>query len=87
MADCRIIFAAAYNRFFDPPKVAKLRHDDCGYAGFSGEYRLPVSSYTVHTIIILNLRGAFLHIVSDALGSVGAIAAGLIMFQDRLVCG
>src|SRR2546430_6148931 len=29
----------------------------------------------------LNLRGAFLHIVSDALGSVGAIAAGLIMFQ------
>ena len=27
----------------------------------------------------LNLRGAFLHVVSDALGSVGAIAAGLIM--------
>jgi len=28
----------------------------------------------------LNLRGAFLHVVADALGSVGAISAGLIMF-------
>jgi cobalt-zinc-cadmium efflux system protein len=27
----------------------------------------------------LNLRGAFLHVVSDAIGSVGAIAAGAIM--------
>jgi cobalt-zinc-cadmium efflux system protein len=27
----------------------------------------------------LNLRGAFLHVVSDAIGSVGAILAGLIM--------
>jgi cobalt-zinc-cadmium efflux system protein len=28
----------------------------------------------------LNLKGAFLHVVADALGSVGAISAGLIMF-------
>jgi len=27
----------------------------------------------------LNLRGAFLHVISDAVGSVGAIAAGVIM--------
>jgi cobalt-zinc-cadmium efflux system protein len=27
----------------------------------------------------LNIRGAFLHVVSDAIGSVGAIAAGAIM--------
>jgi len=27
----------------------------------------------------LNLKGAFLHVVADALGSVGAISAGLIM--------
>jgi len=27
----------------------------------------------------LNLRGAFLHVVSDAVGSVGAIAAGVVM--------
>jgi len=28
----------------------------------------------------LNVRGAFLHVVSDTLGSVGAISAGVIMF-------
>lgn len=28
----------------------------------------------------LNVKGAFLHVVADALGSVGAIAAGLIMY-------
>lgn len=28
----------------------------------------------------LNLKGAFLHVVADALGSAGAISAGLIMF-------
>jgi cobalt-zinc-cadmium efflux system protein len=28
----------------------------------------------------LNLKGAFLHVIADALGSVGAISAGLIMF-------
>ena len=28
----------------------------------------------------LNLKGAYLHVVADALGSVGAISAGLIMF-------
>jgi len=28
----------------------------------------------------LNLKGAFLHVVADALGSLGAISAGLIMF-------
>jgi len=29
----------------------------------------------------LNMRGAFLHVISDALGSVGAIAAGLLIWQ------
>jgi len=28
----------------------------------------------------LNLKGAFLHVIADALGSVGAISAGIIMF-------
>jgi len=29
----------------------------------------------------LNLRGAFLHVMSDAIGSVGAVAAGVIMLN------
>ncbi|MFB0501697.1 MAG: cation diffusion facilitator family transporter [Candidatus Bathyarchaeia archaeon] len=32
----------------------------------------------------LNVRGAFLHVVADTLGSVGAISAGLIMFFTEL---
>ncbi len=31
----------------------------------------------------LNVRGAFLHVVADTLGSIGAISAGLIMFFTR----
>jgi cobalt-zinc-cadmium efflux system protein len=31
----------------------------------------------------LNIRGAFLHVLTDALGSVAAIAAGLIMYFTR----
>lgn len=31
----------------------------------------------------INLRGAFLHVMSDALGSVGAIAAALIILKTR----
>ncbi len=32
----------------------------------------------------LNVKGAFLHVVADTLGSVGAIAAGIIMFFTEL---
>ncbi len=32
----------------------------------------------------LNVKGAFLHVVADTLGSVGAISAGLIMFFTEL---
>jgi cobalt-zinc-cadmium efflux system protein len=45
----------------------------------------------------INLRGAFLHVVSDGVGSVGAIIAGLVMLRTRwyqadavasvLICG
>jgi len=31
----------------------------------------------------LNVKGAFLHVVTDTLGSIGAISAGLIMFFTR----
>ena len=31
----------------------------------------------------LNVRGAFLHVIADTLGSVGAISAGLIMYFTR----
>jgi cobalt-zinc-cadmium efflux system protein len=31
----------------------------------------------------LNIKGAFLHVLSDTLGSVGAISAGLVMYYAR----
>ena len=73
-----VIFAAAYNRFLDPPAVESY--------GMMIVASLGLLVNVVAGAILygsqhhnLNLRGAFLHVVSDALGSVGAIAAGLIM--------
>lgn len=73
-----IIFAAAYSRFFDPPPVES-----------HGMMIVAVVGFLVNLIAAailrggphhnLNLRGAFLHVMSDALGSLGAMLAGLIM--------
>jgi cobalt-zinc-cadmium efflux system protein len=73
-----IIFAAAYNRFFNPPEVASYGMMVIAIVGLAVNVLAGVILYGSHHHN-LNLRGAFLHVVSDALGSVGAIAAGLIM--------
>src|SRR4029453_14207775 len=55
-----------------------------------------VSAYVLHSASRenLNMRGAFLHVVGDALGSVGAIIAGVLVWKwgwviaDHLIrCG
>jgi len=73
-----VIFAAAYGRLFHPPEVQS-----------QGMMVVAVLGLVVNLVAVmilhrghhhnLNLRGAFLHVVSDAIGSVGAIAAGAIM--------
>jgi len=73
-----IIFAAAYSRFFDPPPVES-----------HGMMMVAVVGLLINLIAAamlrgghhhnLNLRGAFLHVVSDAIGSLGAILAAAIM--------
>ena len=73
-----VIFAAAYNRFFDPPEVASYGMMVVASLGLLVNLAAGAILYGSHHHN-LNLRGAFLHVVSDALGSVGAIAAGLIM--------
>jgi cobalt-zinc-cadmium efflux system protein len=42
-----------------------------------------VSAYMLHSASEhnLNMRGAFLHVIGDALGSVGAIVAGVVIWQ------
>jgi len=73
-----VIFHAAYNRFFNPPEVqsgAMLVVASIGLAVNIAAGILLYGSYRES----LNVRGAFLHILGDALGSVGAMAAGVVM--------
>jgi cobalt-zinc-cadmium efflux system protein len=73
-----VIFTAAYNRFLDPPAVKSSGMMIVASLGLLVNIVAGAVLYGSHHHN-LNLRGAFLHVVSDALGSVGAIAAGLIM--------
>jgi cobalt-zinc-cadmium efflux system protein len=73
-----VIFAAAYSRLFHPPRVASEGMLIVAMLGLVINVAAGAILYGSHHHN-LNLRGAFLHVVSDAIGSVGAIAAGLIM--------
>jgi len=75
-----IIFAAAYNRLFEPQVVQSYGMLIVATLGLIVNIAAGIILYASHHHN-LNLRGAFLHVVSDALGSVGAIAAGLIMLS------
>ena len=73
-----IIFAAAYNRFAQPPVVESFGMMIVAVIGLFVNIAAAAMLHGQHRHN-LNLRGAFLHVVSDAVGSVGAIAAGIIM--------
>ena len=75
-----IIFAAAYQRFFNPPVVESYGMMVVAVFGLVVNIAAAVILHAGHHHN-LNVRGAFLHVVSDAIGSVGAIAAGLIMLS------
>lgn len=76
------IIQEAYGRFFAPPEVA------------SGSMMLIASVGLIANLLSawalmrkgdvhnnVNLRSAYLHVIGDALGSVGAMAAGLVMLM------
>ncbi len=73
-----IIFHEAYHRFLDPPEVQSLGMLVVAALGLGVNLAAGFILYGSDRES-LNLRGAFLHVVGDALGSVGAIAAGIIM--------
>jgi cobalt-zinc-cadmium efflux system protein len=73
-----VIFAAAYNRFAQPPVVESFGMMIVAVIGLLVNITAAAILHGGHRHN-LNLRGAFLHVVSDAIGSVGAIAAGAIM--------
>lgn len=74
------IFYEAFQRFWDPPEVAS-----------EGMLAIAVAGLAVNLLVAwilmrggdtrenLNLRAAFLHVLSDMLGSVGAIIAALLI--------
>ena len=73
-----VIFAAAYQRIFDPPVVESYGMMIVAILGLVVNIVAAAILHAGHRHN-LNMRGAFLHVVSDAIGSVGAIAAGAIM--------
>ena len=73
-----VIFHAAYNRLFDPPAVQSKGMLIIAVLGLLVNILAGFILYPSHHKN-LNIHGAFLHIVGDALGSIGAIGAGAVM--------
>jgi cobalt-zinc-cadmium efflux system protein len=72
------IFYESYQRFLAPPEVRSVSMTVIASTGLVANLvtaRLLFGSRHEN----LNLRGAFLHVLGDTLGSVGAIVAGIMM--------
>lgn len=77
------IFFEAYRRFLDPPGVASTGMLVVASVGLGVNVLVAWILMRGDTSDNLNLRAAFLHVLGDLLGSVGAIVAALlIMFFD-----
>src|SRR5262249_37500353 len=71
-----IIFHAAYNRIASPPEIKSTGMLIVASVGLLVNITAAGILFTAHHTN-LNVRGAFMHVVSDALGSLGAIAGAL----------
>ncbi len=71
----------AWQRLFEPPPVASLPMIGIAVVGLMAN--LASAWILLHQGDVkenLNLRSAYLHVLGDALGSIGAIAAGALMY-------
>ncbi len=73
-----VIFTSAFYRMFNPPAVESAGMIVVAVFGLLVNIVAAMILHAGHHHN-LNMRGAFLHVMSDAVGSVGAIAAGAIM--------
>ena len=73
------VFYEAIQRFQHPPNVSSLEMLTIAIAGLvaNGLCAVVLSKSKNES---LNIKGAFQHVLSDTLGSVGAISAGLVMY-------
>jgi len=74
------IFYEAYRRFLDPPFVRSGTMLIVAFTGLVANLVTARILYRSHHHN-LNLRGAFLHVVGDTLGSAGAVIAGVLMLR------
>lgn len=79
-----LISYEAFHRIKSPPEVKGLEVTLIAIGGLAVN---AVSALVLHSASQenLNMRGAFLHVMSDALGSVGAIIAGVLIWQKGWV--
>jgi cobalt-zinc-cadmium efflux system protein len=72
------IFYEAYERFFAPAEIKSAEMIAVATGGLATNL---ICAYLLHGAHEhdLNMRGAWLHVVSDALGSVAAITAGVLI--------
>jgi cobalt-zinc-cadmium efflux system protein len=76
------IFYESYERFWAPPKVKSVPMLVIAVTGLLAN--LVTARLLYHSRHEnLNLRGAFLHVLGDTLGSVGAILAGVLMMARQ----
>ena len=75
-----VIFHEAYQRFFTPPEVQSRGMLIIATIGLAVNIVAGFILYKSHHES-LNVHSAFLHVVGDALGSVGAMIAALIMIS------
>ncbi len=75
-----VIFHEAYQRFFTPPEVQSWGMLIIATIGLAVNIVAGFILYKSHHES-LNVHSAFLHVVGDALGSVGAMIAALIMIS------
>ncbi len=73
-----VIFYEAYERLFSPPLVKSGPMLAVACAGLVINLLCASALHGSHSTN-LNVRGALLHVIGDALGSVGAIVAGILM--------
>jgi len=77
-----LIFHEAYQRFWDPPEVHSIGMIVIAAVG------LVVNVMSLQVLRhsqaeSLNVRAAFVHVLGDALGSIGALVAGVLMLVWR----
>lgn len=75
-----VIFFEAYKRIRNPSEVKSLEMTLVAFLGLGVNI---LGAYILSKIKSnnINIRGAILHVISDALGSVGAVIAGLVMLK------